>query len=413
VKLLLLTVFSFSAFAFEISVSGNSRTDTDVVITELSDLMSAEISPEIIKEAKRRIWNLRLFSSVEIIKFDNTLKIEVTERWTTIPIAKFSSGGDTTYFALGAYDINTLGQNLELGAQYEELNERPAGVVWFRKPQFIDNRNLNIGMDFWTINRIRLFYDTKGEEVGAYTLIRKRVNTFLEYKWDDDFYLLGAQFDFHNDEVSEFGLSNELIQKNLSNDLNFKGSSINKIYKVYFRLGRVNFQNYLVDGTDAKIESSLVSTSTGDETLSDSIFTFRHYTLFDNNMNFAWQFSLESTNLENIQYQKFVGGFSEVRGYKDGQFYDQAIWKNNLEFRFDVLENKIGVIQGAVFSDQAKEGKNINDSFNSSNEVLLSSGFGIRLISPQIFRFVARLDYAMTHTRYVDQSISFGIQQFF
>ncbi len=412
-KVLFLLFLSISLYAFEIEIEGNTKTQSNIIRIELADLTSRKIDSNLLDEIERRIWNLRLFSKVDIKPKDESVLITVSERWTTIPIAKFSSGGDSTYIALGAYDINTLGRNLEIGAQYEELNDRPAGVLWFRKPQFLDNRNLNIGMDFWTINRIRVFYDSNGEENGAFTLIRKRLNTFVEQKWDSDFFLLGLQFDFHNDEISEFGIGDELEDENRENNLVFDQRSISKFLRIYFRVGRVNFQNYLVDGSDVQVESAVVYSSVEDNALSDSKLIFRHFTLLPNHINVAWQFSMETTNLENIQYQKFVGGFSEVRGYRDGQFYDNAFWNNNVEVRFDAWENSLGVVQGAIFSDQAKEGESIKESFNSEERVLVSSGFGIRLISPKIFRFVARLDYAITHTRFIDQNLSFDIQQFF
>ena len=143
--------------------------------------------------------------------------------------------------------------------------------------------------------------------------------------------------------------------------------------------------------------------------------TLKSYKLWQNknNLNFAWQFKLKSNNYKDIQNFNYLGGFEEVRGYMDGQYYGNTTWQNNIELRQDIFENKYGVIQLATFTDQAKEGEDLQDLTERKEEILLSSGLGIRLISPKIFRFVGRIDYAQTHTRFVSQGISFGIQQFF
>lgn len=403
------------ANAFTINLQGNTKTSKSVVEIEISDLRNNKLDKKTLSEIKRRLWNLRVFSSVELSKSaSDQLLINVKERWTLIPIVKFSSGGGSEYKAFGAFDINAYGTNTEVGAQYETLNDRPAGVLWLRKPQLFKDRNLQFGIDFWNINRVRFFFDQDGNFDGAFTLKRTRVNAFLEKKWDNDFYRLGFQYDYHIDEVSDFGLGEELLENNTENNFQPDDRSINRWHTAYFNIGRLNFKNYLVSGAQLALTSSLISISDSKDTIATAnSLTFNYYKLFKRHFNFAYQLKLQGNNSDKIQYDSYLGGLSEVRGYKDGQFFDSFSWQSNIEQRFNLFENKLGVIQGVIFSDQAKEGESFQGILDSRDEILLSSGAGLRFISPKIFRFVARLDYAQTHTRFINQSLALGIQQFF
>lgn len=401
--------------AYSVSISGNEKTDLDVILTEIQDLRTSELSKELVVEVKRRLWNLRIFSQVDTEIKNGELVIAVAPRWTLIPIAKASSGGGSSFYTVGVYDINTAGQYIEAGAQYESLNNKPAGVLWSRKPHFLGDRNLKSGVDLWTINRVRNFYGLDGEDDGAYTLRRQKLALFLEKKMSEDFYLLGINFEYHQDDISDFGLSSEQEEENFNNSFSPDEESINKWLGVYFTAGRLDYENYLQKGKQLRLDAKLIFSSINgeDKALTDLTLKYNHYWLFENHNNLAWQFLISGTNSEQLQYQKYIGGLSEVRGYRDGQFFNQSYWQSNLEHRFDLIERNWLVLQGAVFSDMAKEGRTLQDIGDSKSPILLSSGVGVRFISPKIFRFVGRLDYAQTHTRFVDQSLSFGIQQFF
>lgn len=418
--------FIFIFFTLKLSTSyagiqydlvGNTKTDNEIINTEINDILDKDsLEERDIVEIKRRIWNLRIFSNVQVIKLTkNKIKITVEERWTTIPIAKFSGGGGSSYYALGVYDINSFGKNKELGAQYESLNNRPAGVIWTRHPQFLKNRNLNFGADIWSINRVRMFYDQKTRDnIGALTLERKRFNIYTEVKWDQDFYRFGFQYDYHYDIISDFGLSDEQIEINRDNGLDPDSENINRWHTFYFDIGRLNYTNYLLSGSVFSIKTSLVNiTAEKEEYLSSHEVSFKYFKLFNNHHNFGWNFRIRSHNISQIQNLNYIGGFEEVRGYMDGQYYGNSSWQNNLEYRLDLYSSSKVVLQGAIFSDQGKVGESLEHLTKNKDEILLSSGFGIRFISPKIFRFVGRLDFAQTHTRSVSHGISFGIQQFF
>lgn len=402
------------AHAFKYKIVGNDKTRDKVIIREIKDLIPNPANEEILKIIDRRLWNLRIFSKVEISKDQDTVIIKVKERWTFIPIAGYISGGGTTYYALGAYDINTLGTNTETGIQYERLNNYPAGMIWFRKPQFLENRNLLFGVDLESISRIRKLFERDGDTDGAFTLRRKRVNTYLERKWDDDFYKVGLQLDYHGDFVSDNDLTSEQLEENQENSFFPEEDSINLWKTIYFAAGRLNFENYLMHGKQFRIKFSHISTS-ADQNFDSYEVTARYnyYHLFKNRSNFAFQVLISQTDIKLRQYLNYLGGLSEVRGYRDGQFYDQGYIQANIEQRFDLTKIKFVQFQGVVFSDLANEASSIGEAIENFGEPLFSAGFGVRLIVPKIYRFVGRLDFAQTFTRFQDKSFAIGIQQFF
>lgn len=411
-KIFILLIISMYASAFEYQVHGNYKTKTSVVDKEIKDLVSKEANKKTIAMIKRRLWNLRLFSKIKITRKKQFLKIEVEERWTLIPIAKFSSGGGSSYYALGAYDINFLGNNTEVGAQYENLNGFDAGVAWFRKPQFLKDRNLTIGMDIWSINRVRRLFTENGEENGAFTLKRNRINSFIEKRWKEDFYSLGVQVDQHLDRVFERGLSDEQKKKNTENSFSPDEENDSTWWSLYGFIGRLNYVNYLVDGNQLSFKASHIQSNENYYQLSLK-YSFYHQFKDQFNSNFAFQLLASQSNINLRQYQNYVGGLSEVRAYEDGQFFGKSFVQANVEQRFDVFQSESFVTQGAVFVDAAGVGKTVSEASKISGNTLLSSGVGLRFISPKIFRFVARLDYAQSFSRYQNKGISFGIQQFF
>ena len=273
-------------------------------------------------------------------------------------------------------------------------------------------RTCLVGLDIWSINRVRFLFQESGDDKGAFTLKRNRFNSFIEYRLFNDFLVFGLSIDAQDDQISDFGLSEKLMQLNSANSINTELDNENIFYKFKASVGRLNYENYLVRGTQLRIEQSIVQTKE-DKLLSQTEIGFNFYKLFKNHHNFAWNFKFINTNLEQVQNLSYLGGLGEVRGYLDGQFSGNASWQNNIEHRFDLYSNNYGVIQAAFFSDQGKEGGNLDQLTRNQDEILLSSGLGVRFISPKIFRFVARLDYAQTHTRFISQNISFGIQQFF
>ena len=67
------------------------------------------------------------------------LAIDVTEKWTTIPVARAVYGGGTPLYVLGSYDTHVAGKLYALGAEMRRYGARSfficegaASVFWAR-----------------------------------------------------------------------------------------------------------------------------------------------------------------------------------------------------------------------------------------------------------------------------------------
>ena len=78
-----------------------------------------------------------------------------------------------------------------------------------------------------------------------------------------------------------------------------------------------------------------------------------------------------------------------------------------------MLERNWYFLQAVAFGDVAQL-INATDPIESNTEDIFSSlGVGLRIGSPKIYRFTARLDIALATSHPATSRISFGVQQFF
>lgn len=125
-------------------VTGNSKTRPGIINRELDFTQGDKFSEASIKRSEQKLKNLRIFEDVSIQYRpgpDKGVQVQVnaSDRWTVIPIPKITGGGGSRLFTVGVYDVNSFGQFLEVGAQYQNLNGKNGGVLWFRNPRLLNS----------------------------------------------------------------------------------------------------------------------------------------------------------------------------------------------------------------------------------------------------------------------------------
>jgi outer membrane protein assembly factor BamA len=216
---LLITLFCVNSFSLEcslnkISINDLKKTNQDIIYKTLRIKLKDNLNENDLNAAIVRLKNLQIFSKVES-KLDYQqciLELNLVEKWTTIPILKFGSGGGTKYYILGLYDVNVLGNYQEVGGQYENFQNNNSFVIWYRNPQLINDR-LKLGFDVWDIMREKLVYTHEGQRIGGYTLSRRKLNLFTEYKILDNL-TIGAAVEKNDDLVEQKTLSDEVLNEN-------------------------------------------------------------------------------------------------------------------------------------------------------------------------------------------------------
>jgi len=399
----------------EIRIEGLKRTESFVVRRELLVAKGVPLVPADLAESVQRLKNLRIFSSVVPRLSDGpdasvVLTLKVREKWTILPFLRFGGGGGTNFLIAGLYDINLLGRYLELGGQYENLNGAHSGVAWFRDPRFLGERLL-FGIDLWKVNRIRDLYYRDGRRQGAYNMGRNKVNSMLELELHSHF-RVGVGVELDDDSFSEDSLTSAQREANLTAGLRLPADGLAVIGRANALLGRLDYDDWHVEGATL---GAVVEHASG---LWGSDFDFTRLTLqgigfvrlpLDSNAGF--RLTVGHTDTTALQHLFYIGGLEYKRGFKDGQFRGQEFWDANFEYRIPSLQTSWLVLQHVVFYDVGHVMEDWGEAFDGAP--CMSTGLGVRLVSPRIARLVLRLDYAFAFGEHDEHGISFGVQQFF
>lgn len=410
------TVDSAPATVSDVRVTGLKRTAPHVVARELKVEAGETLDADALEESVQRLKNTLLFSRVDprVVPGeagDVAIDFELDEKWTTIPILRGGSGGGTAYFVVGAYDINLLGRFLEGGAQYENLGGTSSGVVWFRNPRFLD-RPIRVGADLWDATRVRSLY-ADGELEGAFTLRRQKVNLFVDGEVRRGLFL-GAGVEIDSDEFSSRHQTPEQRDANLASGFEVPRGGESVIARATASAGRLDFDDYLVSGALATVVAEHAPDVGGIEfPLTRVTVEGRWFARLPLRSNLAARLTVGWTDSEAIQHQFYIGGLDYTRGLLDGQARGSQVWNGNLELRIPSVRTKWLVLQHVAFTDFGNIANDTRTLFGYESIFCSSTGVGVRVISPKIYRFVLRIDYGIAFRPHEERGVSFGVQQFF
>lgn len=398
-----------------IEIKGLNRTQEFVVKRELLVEPGQSFTQEQIDESCQRLRNLQIFATAECVlnpgssEDNRILTITVDERWTTIPIFKYSSGGGVSELIVGSYDINVFGSYLEFGGQYERIGDKNSGVVWYRNKRFLGKR-LELFLNVWSVARQRTLYNIWGKEnrvEGGYLLQRKRGVAFLEKEW---LWWLktGIGLQINQDEFTEdFSPVVDEVVDYQGMPENTKIMMLNANAKI----GRLDYNSYLIDGFQLSSNLELSSKALGSELeffrLEEDLRLFKTLPF---NSTIGARVGLGISTVTSEPYMFYLGGLDRVRGFKESRFRARNYWLGNFEYRIPSWKSRWFVLQHVFFYDSIGIALKKNDLAEQS---AASLGAGLRFISPKVYRLVLRIDYAHPVHKDDETPISFGVQQFF
>ena len=399
-----------------VGFAGLDKTEPFVVERELLVRAGEPLEVAALEETVQRLKNLRIFREVSVAleeRADGKVVLTLTfaEKWTVLPIARFGGGGGTTFAVLGLYDINVLGRYVELGGQYEYFGGTHSGVVWFRDPRFLGQR-LKLGVDLWKTQRVRSLYDPAGRLDGAYGMHRYKANGFLEQEllW---WLTVGVGAEVDVDGFSEHGLDDTQLAANRSGGLTLPADGLSVIGRLEARLGRLDWDDYLVEGQTLQLRLERTSGLLGSELdFTRGVFDGRIFRRLPWHANVGLRVTGGQIDRDIPQHRFYVGGLDFKRGFLDGQFRGTRFWDVNAEVRIPSLRTSWLVLQHVAFYDVGGVGADWGEALALDEPPCMSTGLGIRFISPRVARLVIRLDYAFAFALHNEQGISFGVQQF-
>jgi outer membrane protein assembly factor BamA len=393
----------------EIKINGLKKTNLAIIRNEFALNLEEPTSQDEIDEGIRRLKNTNLFSDISYKIENEKLILNLKERWTTIPVLKFASGGGVTQTTLGVYDPNSFGDFLELGGQYQRLGETNSGVLWFKNPRLFGKRQ-GLDLQFWKTARLRTKYNQDAEspiEKAGFLHLRDQI--YLGYfKEINNQTRLDISYEYHSDSFS-----NKIVPESIKNTGTNLLPPSSKFHFIggEITLGRINYDQHLVDGSQLEISTQFgLSELNSSKHFISSQVNGRYFKTISKNHTFAQRLLLGATSTETIQYWFYLGGLDRIRGFVDNRFADRIFWLSNTEYRYAFWKNSWMTLQSVAFLDLLDSQEQLSDGIALQ---AASTGVGLRFFFPKIYRFVARFDYAKPIKRDDNNAISFGVQQFF
>lgn len=397
----------------EIVLHGLTKTDPQVVLTELDVQIPEEMTYEDLENAIQRVWNLNLFVKVnyELTPLEgrggSRLDIQLQDRWTTIPILKFGGGGGVQFYTLGVYDPNVMGRYLELGSQYENLGGQASFVGWWRRPQLFGNRRARFGGDVWNTTRNRMSYDSERNEIGGFTVARRRFNVFYDH-FVTDFFRPGLAVDVQTDTVGESGLSSRSRKLNAERGEVPGGRENFTFLRLYSTFGRQDLREELVTGVSYQPSAQFQLNESGER---DRLLVLRQELLWatalDHRHNLAFRLAQGHHSRPSRGQDTYLGGLGEIRGFLDSQFRVRNYAFQNLEYRWPWRYSTKFTLQQVFFYDAGWMDGDLGI------RMVHAVGSGFRFVFPGFYRLNLRLDYGVSIGDLPGQNVSFGLQQFF
>ncbi len=238
-KLFFILLFSFLSLAAwsqtgsylidSISVQGNKRSRTDLILNELTFQSGDQVSLKEIETSLQFVKDLEFFSAVnyelqEKADSSRTLAINVRDKWTLFPILYFTGTNNSSYFMVGAMDWNFLGRGIFLQASYglkfqdglepqhtfdvESIYRRIAGTPWGLSSKVSSNANAGY-----------VFKDKMKQ--GTYTHRSKNLSTGLEYNYRNRI-IPRIQAGYYHDHFSSYQADDALdVSTNLHRQLRY------------------------------------------------------------------------------------------------------------------------------------------------------------------------------------------------
>ncbi len=394
-----------------------ARTQADVIRQLLDTRVGAPFDPAVWSGDLQRLRNTELFYDVrgEVHEDGDArhLSLHALNKFSLIPIFKYKQGGGTSLFTVGAYEVNLLDRLLEAGAQYENMNGKRGGVVWFRHPYLL-SRDDHFGAELYVHTVDLPLLSLKGEELAYFDNQERRFNLRLLHLWAPNL-RVGMGLSLYSNDFLIDDSSPERAQRNaafLADHPLRSGRTVSLLPRAVF--GRIDRNEFYVQGSELTLQAELAHTAIGSE------FNFARAELRwlgawrpARDWNLATQAQLGTKTGHEAQHKFYLGGLDTLRGFLDGQFRGDHYWLVNAELRPTLWSSPLAVLQGNVFTDVAKTWDGQGFSRAGFAHPFVSAGAGLRVILPRIYRAVLRLDLARTYTPVQQTGIAFGLQQFF
>jgi hypothetical protein len=357
-----------------ILIEGLIRTREYVVRRELGFVEGDVITKAQLDLAVTRLWNTTIFARVdaEVVPQDgrNVVMVRLEDRWTLNPLFSFGSGGNATFFRVGASDNNIAGRFLEAQAQYENFDGFHGGQVILREPRLF-NRRLELLVQADRLVRPRRGFSDQRTQ-GAVELAALA---------DSDRLRIGLR-------VTAFA---DRFLPPLDSPPAYPLGTKTLLFGPGLRIGRVDIIRIRQRGTSFELRPGLGFTSSNAAgeyvSMTGEVLSFA---TVGERWNFAARLRASNVSRVPAHLQLFAGGLDVLRGFPDNFVRTQAFALVNLEARFIAFDSTWIALVPTVFVDAIAARAPAGDPGTA-----LSVGGGIRVLIPKFVGTGLRADLAV------------------
>jgi hypothetical protein len=358
-----------------IRIDGLVRTHPSVVRRELGFAEGDVLTREQLDLAVTRLWNTTIFAHVdgEVLLEDgrNVVIVSLEDRWTLNPLFRFGSGGNATFFRLGAADNNLAGRFLEVQAQYENFNGFHGGQVLFREPRLLGER-------------LELL-------VQADRLVRPR-NGFSDQRTQGIVEVARLAW---LDRV-RYGLRTSVFADRFLAPLDsppyYPAETETLLLEPGLRLGRIDVVRLRQSGASFELRPGLGFVAGSDVasrfvTMTGEALAFA---VLGERWNLAVRLRGSDTSRVPAHLELFAGGLDLVRGFPDNYVRTRALALANVEARFIAFDSTWLALVPTVFADAVAA-----RAPSGEPGTALAVGGGLRVLVPKFVGTGLRVDLAV------------------
>ncbi len=364
----------------EIRVEGLVRTKEYVVRRELFFSEGDVVTRAMFDLALTRLWNTTIFAHVdgEILRScdgDRVIAVlRLEDRWTLNPLFSFGSGGNATFFRVGASDNNLLGHYVEAQAQYENFDGFHGGQAIFRDPRLFGRRLELLVQTDRLVRPRRGFSDQRTQAIVE--IAKLELSDQLRF---------GAR-------VSAF--ANRFLPP-LDSPAYFPAGTETFALEPTLRVGRVDTVRIRQRGTSLELRPSVGRVFGSDVSSEYAAFTAQLLTfvMAGERWNFAARARVSGTTRVPEHLQLYAGGLDLLRGFPDNYVRTQAFWLTNAEVRFTAFDSTWIALVPVAFADAIAARGPKGDVGGA-----LAVGGGLRVLVPKFVGTGLRVDFAVPVT---------------
>jgi hypothetical protein len=383
----------------EVRIEGRWISKDSTVRRELTFSPGAQVTPEAWDLFLARLWNLRIFSRVELdLEREGERNIAVVRLEDSLPLAPilyFQFGGGQFFLWAGASHVNVLGRALEVFGYYQRFGPLNGFHVHVMDPRLLNTRTVGQLDAEWLARPRPDFLQRRAA-------VRIRLEGSPPGRSDDQV-RVGLRLEGASDEFTSRGDPTAVPPPS-------RGARV----APYARFGRLDTDRLRFARGFLEVSASLgVTDDPGSRVWNQLELEGQWFIKVGRLFNVASRLKAGLSHDARAQDRFYLGGLDLVRGYQDSEIQAVRYLAVNAELRLVAFDSTWFAVMPVAFVDGGLAQRD-----SGATAALAGLGMGLRLLIPRIPMYGARIELALPLVRgsltpSLQPGLNFGIWHFF